>query len=92
MLTDLSRRKFLRSAGLALALIPIVIARSAHAMSNAQVRARLQYQNTPKNDMSCSSCLEFVPGKTDKDSGRCKIIPDDDEITPNGYCTGWNSM
>ncbi|MGB8518296.1 MAG: twin-arginine translocation signal domain-containing protein [Gallionella sp.] len=89
---DLSRRRFLQTAGLAFAVIPIVVARPAHAMNNVPLRARLQYQNTPKNDMSCVSCLEFIPGKTNQDLGACKIIPNDDEIAPNAYCTGWNTM
>lgn len=86
------RRKFLQAASIAFALIPIVIARPAHARSNASVRAQLKYQDTPKNEMSCVSCLEFIPGKTDKDLGGCKVIPGDDEIAPNGYCSSWNTM
>lgn len=56
------------------------------------MRAELQYQNVPKDNMNCSTCLEFIPGKTDKDLGKCKVIPEDDEISPNGYCTKWNTM
>jgi len=90
---NLTRREFLKSAGFALAFIPLVVT-SKHAMANtnAKVRAELKYQNSPKDDMSCTACLEFIPGKTVKDSGKCKVIPDDDEISPNGYCTKWNTM
>lgn len=88
----LSRRKFLRTASVALALIPIMVAKSAHAVNNAPMRAKLHYQSVPKNDMSCASCLEFIPGKTEQGLGACKIIPNDDEIAPNAYCTGWNTM
>lgn len=93
MCTNLTRRKLLKTAGIALALIPIVgISRQAMANTNTAVRAKLKYQNTPKDNMNCSSCLEFVPGKTEKDLGGCKVIPGDDEISPEGYCTSWNSM
>jgi hypothetical protein len=92
MNTDLSRRNFLRTASVALALIPVVVARSAQARSNPTLRAQLQYQNSPKNEMSCVSCLEFIPGKSEQDLGGCKVIPDDNEIAANGYCTSWNTM
>lgn len=92
MSTNLSRRKFLQTASVALALIPLVVTRSACANTNTPVRARLKYQDTPNNDMSCASCLEFIPGKTDKDLGGCRVIPGDDEIAPNSYCTSWNTM
>jgi hypothetical protein len=89
---DLGRRRFLQTASIALALIPLVVARTACAKTNASVRAQLKYQNMPNNDMSCASCLEFIPGKTNKDLGGCKVIPGDDEIALNGYCTSWNTM
>ncbi len=92
MNTDPDRRNFLRIASVALALIPVVIARSAHATTNATLRAKLQYQNTPNGEMSCASCLEFIPGKTVQDLGGCKVIPGDNEIASNAYCTSWNTM
>ncbi len=93
MSTHLTRRKFLRIAGLAFALLPLVaFHRQADAGTNTDVRARFKYQDTPKDNMSCTTCLEFIPGKTDKDLGRCRVIPGDDEISPNGYCTKWNTM
>ncbi len=91
--TDLSRRKWLKNASVTLTLLPLVlISRQAGAKTNATLRAQLKYQSTPQNAMSCLTCLEFIPGKTDKDLGGCKVLPDDDEISPNGYCTRWNTM
>ncbi len=90
MNTDSARRKFLKTA---LVLIPLVVlTRQAKANTNSVVRAQLKYQDSPKGDMSCANCLEFIPGKTDKSPGGCKVIPGDDEISPNGYCTKWNTM
>src|SRR5215203_4262168 len=91
--TNTSRRKLLRLAGLALAAIPvIVISREAGAATNATLRAQLKYQDTRKNDQDCAGCLDFIPGKTDKDPGGCKLIPGDDQISPKGYCSAWNTM
>jgi hypothetical protein len=93
MNTNLTRRKFLQTAGIALVLLPIVgISRQAMANTNKALRAKLKYQNTPKDNRSCTACLEFVPGKSEKDLGGCKVIPGDDEISPDGYCSSWNSM
>ena len=86
-MADTGRRQFLKTA----ALLPLVlISQGAGARTNSSLRSDLKYQPMPKDGMSCSSCLEFIPG--DKDLGRCRVIPNDDEISPNGYCTKWNSM
>lgn len=69
-----------------------VLVRPAIAKSNASMRQQLQYQNTPEGAMSCRSCLEFLAGNSEQQAGRCKLIPDDDEIAPNGYCIKWNTM
>ena len=93
MNANLERRKFWKSAAIALALIPIVlVSRPARAKTNAPLRAELAYQNTPKEGMKCMSCVEFIPGKTDAGPGSCKVIPGDDEISPDGYCARWNTM
>ncbi len=93
MSKSITRREFLKTAGFALVLVPAVtFSRSAMASVNSKVRAELKYQDMPKNNMNCTTCLEFIPGRTDKDLGKCKVIPGDDEISPNGYCTKWNTM
>jgi hypothetical protein len=90
---NLTRREFLKTSCFALILIPLVTAsRQAMASTNAKVRAELKYQNSPKDNMNCNTCLEYIPGKTDKNLGKCKVILGDDEISPNGYCTKWNTM
>ncbi len=84
-----TRRKFLKTA----ALLPLVlIAQKSSARTNPSLREQLKYQSTPKGGMNCSSCLEFIPGKSANDLGGCRVIPEDDEISPNGYCIKWNSM
>ena len=69
-----------------------LLSRKGEAKTNEPLRAQFKYQNTPKENMKCLSCLEFVPGKTDKDLCGCKILPGDDEISPEGYCLRWNTM
>ncbi len=93
MSKNITRREFLKTASFALVLIPAVtFSRSAMANTNLTVRAELKYQDLPKDNMSCTTCLEFIPGKTGKDFGKCKVIPGDDEISPSGYCSKWNTM
>jgi hypothetical protein len=85
-----SRRNFLKIGGSALALIPVLaVSGRASAATNAGLRAALKYQDKPNGDKECSGCMQFVPGKTPKDKGGCKIMPGDTEISPTGYCTAW---
>jgi hypothetical protein len=93
MSEKLTRREFLKTASIALALIPIVTYSClSKAAINSKLRTELKYQDMPKEGYSCTACLEFIAGKTEKDFGKCKIIPADDEISPNGYCTKFNTM
>ncbi|OYW37768.1 MAG: hypothetical protein B7Z35_08940 [Hydrogenophilales bacterium 12-61-10] len=85
-----SRRKFLKIGGAALALIPVLaVSGNAMAATNAAMRASMKYQNKPNGDKNCSNCMQFVPGKTAKDLGGCKIFAGDTEISPKGYCVAW---
>jgi hypothetical protein len=84
------RRQFLKIGGAALAMIPVMaISGRAYAATNAGLRTALKYQGKPEGDKSCATCMQFVPGKTPKDLGGCKIMAGDTEIAPQGYCTAW---
>lgn len=88
-----TRRQMLKMAGAAIAMIPVVaVTRDALAATNAQMRTAMKYQDKPNAEKSCSSCMQFVPGKTAKDLGGCKIFPGDTEISPQGYCLGWAAI
>lgn len=90
---DLIRRKWIKNTCIGLTLLPLaIVSKHSKAITNPVLRAQFKYKDTPQETMSCTSCLEFIPGKTDKDLGGCKVIPGDDEISPNGYCTRWNTM
>lgn len=89
----LSRRAWLRAAGTLLAAVPMgAVVRSAGAATNAQLRAQLEYQDDPKDGQRCAACLEFLPGKDQQARGGCKVIPGDDEISPDGWCTAFNTL
>jgi len=84
------RRNFLKIGGAAMAVIPILAApRWADAATNSAMRTSLKYQDKPNGEQKCSNCMQFVPGKTPKAMGECKIIPGDTEISPEGYCIVW---
>jgi anaerobic selenocysteine-containing dehydrogenase len=86
----LTRRTLLK-IGSALAAIPVVgITGKAWAAQNKALRDALKYQDTPgKDGQKCDTCMHWVAGKTRTAKGSCKIIPNDDEINPQGWCLGW---
>ena len=89
----LTRRAMLGRAGITLLALPAcTFSRGAVAGSNAELRAQLQYQAEPKDDLRCAMCLEFIPGKDEHAPGACKLIPGDDEISPDGWCTAFNTL
>lgn len=81
-----SRRNLLKAGCIALAMIPVV----ATAAKNDSMRASTKYKDSPEGDKKCSDCVQFVPGKSPKDLGGCKIFPGDTEVSPNGYCIAWS--
>jgi len=84
------RREFLKIGGAAVAVIPLmVVSNWSGAATNAPMRAALKYQDKPEGDKDCAGCMHFVPGKTPKGPGECKILAGDTEVSPQGYCTAW---
>jgi len=85
-----SRRQFLKIGGAAIAMIPLVaVSGKVMASTNAAMRTSMKYQDKPSGDKKCANCMQFVPGKTAKDLGGCKIFAGDTEISPNGFCVAW---
>lgn len=80
-----SRRSMLKLGSIAVVMVPV----TAFAAKNAPLRTAMKYQDKPEGDKKCSTCLQFVPGKTATDLGGCKVFAGDTEISPNGYCTAW---
>lgn len=85
-----SRRALLKVATIAAPLV--FFTRQALASKNDAMRTALKYQDTPSGTKRCDNCLQWVPGKTPKDKGGCKILPGDTEIAPAGYCTAYVEM
>jgi hypothetical protein len=84
------RRQFLKLGSAAIAMIPVIaFLDRAAAATNANMRSSLKYQDKPNGEKHCATCMQFVPGKTAKDKGGCKVMPGDTEISPQGYCTAW---
>jgi hypothetical protein len=85
-----SRRTWLKlTAGAVLAAPMMSLSSRASASQNAASRQALKYQDKPSGSNQCSNCMHFVPGKTAKDLGACKVIPGDTEISPNAWCVAW---
>jgi hypothetical protein len=47
-------------------------------------KAAAKYQETPKDGQTCDQCLHWIPGKTPRDRGQCKVVEGD--INPKGWC------
>ena len=93
MSANIARRRFLRLSATGTTFIPLAsLIGEARAATNQGLRAQYKYQNSPLEGKNCTSCLEFIPSSLATAPGRCKLIPGDDEISPNGYCTLWNTM
>ena len=88
------RRRFVRNAAFGISCLPLIlVARRASAKtSNPELRAKFAYQPTPLDGKSCASCLEFEAGDTPTAPGKCKVIPGDDEISPDAYCSAYNTL
>lgn len=80
-----SRRNLLKLGSIAVVMLPM----AAYPAKNNALRTAMKYKDTPEGDKNCSNCLQFVPGKTAKDLGGCKIFAGDTEVSPTGYCTAW---
>ncbi|MEI7431624.1 MAG: high-potential iron-sulfur protein [Betaproteobacteria bacterium] len=80
-----SRRNMLKLGSIAVVMMPM----AAFAAKNDAMRKAMKYQDKPEADKKCSTCIQFVPGKTASDLGGCKIFAGDTEVAPNGYCSAW---
>jgi hypothetical protein len=85
---DALQRGFGAVAGVA---VVWVAGSSAWAASSKLTKAAVQYVDTGKlAGKDCDDCSQFVPGKTAKDLGTCKIV--EGEINPHGHCIAFTPM
>ena len=47
----------------------------------------MQYQDHPKGDQDCSTCLQFIPGKSASAMGQCNVVAG--PISPKGWCIAY---
>lgn len=87
---DSSRRSFLKTATLlaGVAAVPVTFM-SREAFAAKVAKASMQYQETPKGTAECSTCVQFIPGKTAKAKGTCKVV--DGAINPHGWCLAYTA-
>ena len=87
---DSSRRSFLKTATLlaGVAAVPVTFM-SREAFAAKVAKASMQYQETPKGTAECSTCVQFIPGKTAKAKGTCKVV--DGTINPHGWCLAYTA-
>ena len=87
---DSSRRSFLKTATLlaGVAAVPVTFM-SREAFAAKVAKASMQYQETPKGTAECSTCVQFIPGKTAKAKGTCKVV--DGAISPHGWCLAYTA-
>ena len=87
----LTRRNAMRagvSAAGSLALA-IVVSTPVRAADVKLAKATVQYVDDGKAPgQDCDDCIQFVPGKTTKAMGSCKIVEGD--INPQGHCLAFS--
>ena len=83
----LSRRTLIKRGFGTLASIAVVTLTGSHAYSADRKldKSAVHYQDASKlKDQDCDDCINFIPGKTDKTPGTCKIV--EGGIDPHGHC------
>ncbi len=85
-----SRRSFLKTATLiaGAAAVPVTFM-SREAFAAKVAKASMQYQDTPKGTAECSTCMQYVPGKSASANGTCKVV--EGSISPKGWCLAYTA-
>ena len=80
-----SRRSFLKTATLIAGAVAVPVSfLSKEAYAAKVAKTAMQYQDQPKGELMCSKCMQFIPGKSAKAKGTCKVV--DGAISPQGWC------
>ncbi len=81
---QISRRALLKGTALlaGLAAIPLTVEAAGSASKSS-----MQYQDHPKGQQECSSCLQFIPGKSVSAMGQCNVVAG--AISPKGWCIAY---
>ena len=83
--------KMTRQQALKTLVLPALAAAIGATTANAEAKsskAALKYQDHPNGSAKCSGCSLFIPGKTAKAMGTCKVV--EGSISPNGWCVAYS--
>ena len=82
----MSRRSILKGAALlaGIAIVPAVVASKGASAASKASQAAMHYQGHPNGQLECVNCTQFIPGKSAKANGTCKVV--EGSISPHGYC------
>lgn len=86
----LTRRSVLKGAAFlatAVVAVPILATRPAQAGSKVSKTA-MQYRDHPNAGHECSTCIQFIPGKSATANGTCKVVAG--SISPHGWCVAYS--
>ncbi|HEV7575039.1 MAG TPA: high-potential iron-sulfur protein [Caldimonas sp.] len=89
--TAVCRRNAIRvGAGAAGGLVLAIVASNVAWAADAKLaKATVQYLDDGKlPGKDCDDCIQFMPGKTAKDVGTCKIV--EGAINPHGHCLAFS--
>lgn len=56
----------------------------ARAQAGKASQSTAMYQAKPHGADQCDNCIHFIPGKTPKDAGTCKVV--EGAVAPQGWC------
>jgi hypothetical protein len=82
-----SRRSIVKGAVYALTGISIaLLTRTGTSAAETKLaKSAVQYVDAGKEEgKDCDDCIQFIPGKTPKAMGTCKVV--EGEINPHGHC------
>lgn len=88
---DASRRTLLKN-GATIAVIGAVattgLLKSGPARAQTKAsQATMMYMPKPHGADQCDNCIHFIPGKTPKADGTCKIV--EGNVSPSGWCVAY---
>jgi hypothetical protein len=87
-----SRRSIVKGGVYALTGIAIASLTRAgvSAAETKLAKSAVQYVDAGKEEgKDCDDCIQFIPGKSPKSLGTCKIV--EGEINPHGHCIAFTS-
>ena len=82
-----SRKEALKQLIVLPALAGLAVAGTSSIAEAKSSKSAMKYQDSPKGADKCSGCKLFIPGKSAKGKGTCKVV--EGAISPNGWCVAY---